>query len=79
MPTRLQITAFFFILAIGTRKNEQSFRKIEQKKPARGERAGLLERGARIAKRGAARLDVGVIQIIWVICYYVGSAKLPIW
>jgi hypothetical protein len=40
MPTRLQITAFFFIRAIGARKTEQSFRKMEQKKPARGRRAG---------------------------------------
>jgi hypothetical protein len=40
MPTRLQITAFFFIRAIGARKSEQSFRKMEQKKPARGRRAG---------------------------------------
>jgi hypothetical protein len=37
MPTRLQITAFFFILAIGTRKTEQFLRKTEQKKTrARG-------------------------------------------
>lgn len=41
MPTRWQITAFFFILAIVSRKTEQSLRKMEQKKPARGRRAGL--------------------------------------
>ena len=41
MPTRLQITAFFFIPAIVIRKTEQSLRKTEQKKPALGVRSGL--------------------------------------
>lgn len=80
MPTRLQITAFFFILAIGSRKIEQSFRKIEQKKPARGVRAGLRERGAgRGARRAVRVLDVGVIQITRVGGLNVRAAKLPIW
>lgn len=42
MPTRLQITAFFFIRAIVSRKSEQSLRKMEQKKTrSLGARAGL--------------------------------------
>lgn len=81
MPTRLQITAFFFIRAIGIRKTEQSLRKIEQKKlpptDLGRENAG---RGARGVGRRAARfLDIGVIQIMWVVGHNIGSAELPIW
>lgn len=79
MPTRLQITAFFFIRAIVTRKTEQSFRKTGQKKPARGVRAGLRERGARRC-RGAGRvLDVCIIKVMRVVGRDVRSAELPIW
>ena len=81
MPTRLQITAFFFIRAIGARKTEQSLRKIEQKKSRLRIAGGIAgtRRAARGA-RGAGRvLYVGVVEEARVGCYDVRPRKLPIW
>lgn len=81
MPTRLQITAFFFIRAIVSRKSEQSLRKIEQKNSRlliSGGSSGT-RRAGRWA-RGAGRvLYIGVIEETRVGCYDVRPCKLPIW
>lgn len=77
MPTRLQITAFFFILAIGTRKIKQSFRKFEQKKTralGAGGFACMISAGAGRAARG---LRVCIVQIMRVFGLDVGTAELP--
>lgn len=81
MPTRLQITAFFFIRAIVSRKTEQSLRKIEQKNSRLVISGGSLgTRRARREARIAGRvLYVGVVEEMRVGCYNVRSAKLPIW
>ena len=81
MPTRLQITAFFFIRAIGNRKTEQSLRKIEQKNSRLLISGGSLgTRGAGRGARGAGRvLYIGVVEETRVGCYDVRSRKLPIW
>lgn len=81
MPTRLQITAFFFIRAIVARKTEQSLRKMEQKKSRlriAGGIAGTL--GPARGARGAGRvLYVCVVEETRVGSYDVRSSKLPIW
>lgn len=83
MPTRLQITAFFFIRAIGTRKTEQSLRKTEQKNSR-----PLIWGGSAytwVAGRGARRypggciLNIRIVQIMRVSCRDVGTRKSPIW
>lgn len=80
MPTRLQITAFFFIRAIVSRKSEQFLRKMEQKKPARGVRGrvGAYDERERGARRALSFLYVCVIEEMRVSCYDVCSRKLPI-
>lgn len=79
MPTRLQITAFFFILAIGTRKIDQSLRKMEQKKTRARGAGGFARMMSAGAGRAARGLNICIIQIMRVVGCDVRSAKLPIW
>ena len=83
MPTRLQITAFFFIRAIGNRKSEQSFRKMEQKNSHLRKSGGSA--GTRRADQQSLRaargyiLNIRIVQIMRVSCRDVGTRKSPIW